>query len=69
MVNYQDPVTIETDFSTYAFLSLTVRLHRFSGLPVPVRSDLLVRLFNSGAREILARSAWHIYVSLPVLPR
>ena len=59
MVNYHNPATIESDFSTYAFLS------DFSGL----QPDLLVCLFNSGAREALARRGWHIYVSLIVLPR
>ena len=61
MVNYQDPVTMAREYSTYALLS------GFRGMLL----ILLVVPFNSGDGEALARRGWYIYVSpsLPLLPR
>jgi hypothetical protein len=58
MVNYHDPITIAQESGAYAF-------------PSGFRDwqpDLLVAIFDSGAREALARRAWYIYVSPHVVP-
>ena len=57
MVNYQDPVTMAREYSTYALLS------GFRGMLL----ILLVVPFNSGDGEALARCGWYIYVSLHLL--
>ena len=58
MVNYQSPVTIQEDYSAYAFLS---------GFRVSSPAYHSV-FFNSGSREALSCLLWYIYVSHPVLP-
>ena len=57
MVNYQNPVTIEREYSAYAFLP------SIGGL----QPDLPVCSFNSGARESLACCGRYIHVSPSVL--
>ena len=44
MVNYQDPVTIEKDFSTYAFLSLTDRQASVARSPIYWSVSLIAAL-------------------------
>ena len=61
MVNYHNSVTIEREYSAYAFLPSI-------GGNCAIQPNLLVCPFNSGARESLARCGWYIHVSLPVLP-
>jgi hypothetical protein len=58
MVNYQNPATIAAEFGACAFLPGLQRLQ------VATRFLISIRLFNSGARQALARHEWHIYVSL-----
>ena len=60
MVNYHNPVTIEKEYSAYAFLPNI-------GGNRAIQPDLPVCNFNSGALEALARRGWYLHVSLPVL--
>ena len=58
MVNFHDPATIAQEYGACAFPS------RFGVL----QPDLPIGLFNSDAREVLARHEWYIYVSFTALP-
>jgi hypothetical protein len=56
MVNYHDPATIAGEYGACPFLPVLQRLQ--------VARLISIRLFYSGARQVLARREWHIYVGL-----
>ena len=62
MVNYQNPATIAGEFGACPFSRASAFL---------TCRPISTCLFNSGARQVLARPEWHIYVrlSLTVPPR